>query len=214
MAHLGVGMGPLRQGNVQKALPQLERAMDICQQADLPLYFPLLAAPLGTAYLLSGRIADAASLLEKALQQALQIGFKQRQAVLLAELAEAALLAGHQEVANAHAQEALVLSRARKQRGHEATILHLLGHIARHRDVFDEAQAEAHYQQALILANKLGMRPLQAHCHRCLGTLYCQTGQAEHARAELSMAIQMYRDMEMTFWLPETEAALAEVEGR
>jgi hypothetical protein len=32
--------------------------------------------------------------------------------------------------------------------------------------------------------------------------------------AALSTAIEMYRDMEMTFWLPETEAALAEVEGR
>ncbi len=36
----------------------------------------------------------------------------------------------------------------------------------------------------------------------------------EQARAELSTAIEMYRDMEMTFWLPETEAALADVEGR
>ena len=58
------------------------------------------------------------------------------------------------------------------------------------------------------------MRPLQAHCHRGLGTLYSQTGQSEQAHAELSTAIDMYRDMEMTFWLPETEVALAEVEGR
>ena len=63
------------------------------------------------------------------------------------------------------------------------------------------------------LADELGMRPLQAHCHRGLGTLYSQTGQVEYARAALSTAIAMYRDMKMTFWLPETEAALAEVEG-
>ena len=44
--------------------------------------------------------------------------------------------------------------------------------------------------------------------------MYSQTGQSAQARAELSTAIDMYRDMEMTFWLPETEAALAEVEGR
>ena len=43
--------------------------------------------------------------------------------------------------------------------------------------------------------------------------LYRQTGQGEHARAELSTAIEMYREMAMTFWLPETEAALAAVEG-
>ena len=66
----------------------------------------------------------------------------------------------------------------------------------------------------VTLATELGMRPLQAHCHRGLGTLYSQTEQLEQARAELSMAIEMYRDMEMTFWLPETEAALADVEER
>jgi hypothetical protein len=56
------------------------------------------------------------------------------------------------------------------------------------------------------------MRLLVAHCHRGLGTLYAMTGQREQARAELSTAIAMYRGMEMTFWLPETEAALAQVE--
>ena len=58
------------------------------------------------------------------------------------------------------------------------------------------------------------MRPLQAHCHRGLGTLYMQMSQAEQARAELSMAIAMYQAMAMTFWLPKAEAALAQVDGR
>ena len=57
------------------------------------------------------------------------------------------------------------------------------------------------------------MRPLQAHCHRSLGTLYVVTGQQEQAQIALSTAIEMYRAMDMTFWLPETEAALAQVEG-
>ena len=39
-------------------------------------------------------------------------------------------------------------------------------------------------------------------------------GHHEHARAELSAAIALYRAMDMTFWLPEAEAALAQVEGR
>ena len=56
--------------------------------------------------------------------------------------------------------------------------------------------------QALALAEALGMRPLQAHCHRGLGTLYATTGQQEQARAELSAAVDLYRTMEMTFWLP------------
>jgi hypothetical protein len=55
------------------------------------------------------------------------------------------------------------------------------------------------------------MRPLQAHCHRGLGTLYTTTGQREQARTELSTAIELYRAMEMRFWLTQTEATLAQV---
>jgi hypothetical protein len=56
------------------------------------------------------------------------------------------------------------------------------------------------------------MHPLQAHCHRGLGMLYATTGQRAQACTELSTAIALYRAMDMTFWLPQTEAALAQVE--
>jgi Flp pilus assembly protein TadD len=68
--------------------------------------------------------------------------------------------------------------------------------------------AEAAYREALALAEALGMRPLQAHCHLGLGMLYGTLGQQEEARRELSTAIAMYRAMAMTFWLPQAEAAL------
>jgi hypothetical protein len=57
------------------------------------------------------------------------------------------------------------------------------------------------------------MHPLQAHCHHGLGKLYATTGRGAEARVELSAAIELYGAMEMTFWLPQAEAALAEVEG-
>jgi len=41
-----------------------------------------------------------------------------------------------------------------------------------------------------------------------------QASQQEQARTALATAIEMYRAMEMTFWLPQAEAALAQVEGR
>jgi hypothetical protein len=55
------------------------------------------------------------------------------------------------------------------------------------------------------------MRPLQAHCHLGLGTLYATTGQREQARTEQSTAIALYRTMDMTFWLPQAEATLAQI---
>jgi hypothetical protein len=64
------------------------------------------------------------------------------------------------------------------------------------------------------LAEELGMRPLQAHCHRGLGTLYATISQQEQARVEISTTIEMYQAMEMAFWLLQAEAVLAQVEGR
>jgi hypothetical protein len=41
-----------------------------------------------------------------------------------------------------------------------------------------------------------------------------KSGRHDHARAELSAAIALCRALEMTFWLSQVEATLAEVEGR
>jgi len=116
---------------------------------------------------------------------------------------------GHGEEALQHARQALDLALQQKDRGDEALALHQLGVVHAHADLPDVAQAEAYYQQAQTLADELGMRPLQAHCHRGLGMLYTKTGQQEQARAELSTAMEMYRTMEMTFWLPQVEVVLA-----
>jgi tetratricopeptide (TPR) repeat protein len=130
-------------------------------------------------------------------------------------VSEAYLLAGHMQEAVHFAERALDLARAHKERGHEAWALRLLGEIAAHQDPPEAESAEHHYWQALALAEGLGMRPLMAHCHLGLGTLYAKTGQRQQACAELSTAIEMYRAMAMTFWLPQAEARLAEaIESR
>jgi hypothetical protein len=49
------------------------------------------------------------------------------------------------------------------------------------------------------------MRPLHGHCHLGLGRLHRQTGNAEAAAAEVAAARDLYRAMEMTFWLHEAE---------
>jgi tetratricopeptide (TPR) repeat protein len=131
----------------------------------------------------------------------------------LRQLSAIYLLAGRVDEACQPACQALDLSRQQKMRGLEALALHQLGAIYGHAGDPDVPAAEACYQQALALAQELGMRPLQAHCHRGLGTLYAKTNRPEQASVALATAIALYRAMEMTFWLPQTEAALSAVEG-
>jgi tetratricopeptide (TPR) repeat protein len=122
-------------------------------------------------------------------------------------------LAGRGEEAWQCARQALDVARQHNERANGAYALHQMGVVHAHADLPDVGQAEAHYQQALTLANELGMRPLQAHCHLGLGRLYSRTGRGEEARVALSTAIDLYRAMEMTVWLSKAEAALAQILG-
>jgi tetratricopeptide (TPR) repeat protein len=135
------------------------------------------------------------------------IGFQARCGL---SLGEAQLLAGRLEEAQVLAEQALTLTRAHQERGNQAYALRLLGDIAARREPPECDQAKVHYHQALALANELGMRPLVAHCHLGLGKLYATIGRRAEARADLSVAIELYRAMEMTFWLPQAEAALVQ----
>jgi tetratricopeptide (TPR) repeat protein len=213
-AYRSVGVLCLRQGDLHQALPLLERAAGICENADLPLYFSMLASALGTAYVLCGRIDDAMRLLERALEQTTSSSPTPIRNAQLFTLGEAHLHAGRLEEAHTLAAQVLEHVRSHQERGREAYALRLLGDIAAQRTPLDVDAAISHYRQALALAEALGMRPLQAHCHHGLGTLYLKSGRQEPARTELSAAIELYRTMDMAFWLPQAEAVLVEVEGR
>jgi tetratricopeptide (TPR) repeat protein len=170
-----------------------------------------MAEPLGAAYTLAGRIANAVPLLTQALEQSIATEMVVTQTPCRVSLGEAQLLVGHLEEAHALAEHALAFARAHQERGNEAYALRLLGEIAARRDPLESAQAVLYYQQALALTDELGMRPLMAHCHLGLGILYSRIGRREPARAELSTALTLLRSMGMTFWLPQAEAALATV---
>jgi tetratricopeptide (TPR) repeat protein len=213
MAAWEVGLLALRQGDLSRALPWLEQAVDLCQEADLPFYFPRMAAILGAAYTLSRRIAEAVPLLTRALEQIAATGTVGDQALCRLSLGEAYLAACRLEEAHALAERMLALARTHQERGHEAHALRLLGQIAARRTPPEPRPAEDSYRQALALADELGMRPLMAHCHLGLGKLYAGIGRRADACTELIAAIGLYRAMDMPFWLAQAEVTLVEVKG-
>jgi tetratricopeptide (TPR) repeat protein len=209
-AHAWLGHLYLAQGDLEHAIRVLEPGLALCRASGDRSQLRQIAAALGYASALQGRLAEGLILLEEAISEAIRTGGLIGLAYRVAWLSEVCRLAGRGEEAWQHARQALDLARQQKARGHEALVLHQLGVVQAHADPPDVVQAEAYYQQALALAEELGMRPLQAHCHLGLGRLYGQTGRREQAHAALATAIALYRDMEMTFWLPQTEAALAQ----
>jgi tetratricopeptide (TPR) repeat protein len=171
VAAFGVGRLSLHQGDLSQAIAVCQRSLAVCQTHDLRDWIPDLAASVGYAYALAGRLPEALTLIEQAIGQC----------------------------------------EVRRGGALEAAFVIWLGEVAAQRQPPPGERAEAHYRQALTLAQELGMRPLQAHCHQGLGVLYAAAGQRAQAHAALSTAIALYRDMEMHFWLPQAEATLVRV---
>jgi class 3 adenylate cyclase/tetratricopeptide (TPR) repeat protein len=211
IAYDGAGILSLRQGDLPHAIRILERGLALRQARGIRGYrgFPGDSCALACAYALSGRISEA----QRRLEQIRESG-EVRQEGLPASLIEAFWLTGRPHVALMFAHHAVQSFRTHREQGHEGWALRLLGEIHSRLEPPAIQAAEAFYRQAFGLADDLGMRPLQAHCHLGLGRLYHQTGRAAQARTTLTTAIELYQAMDMTFWLPQAEAALAQVEGR
>ncbi|HEV8458162.1 MAG TPA: sigma 54-interacting transcriptional regulator [Methylomirabilota bacterium] len=207
-AYGGVGTLFLLKGELDSAIPVLERGRDLCEVLNFPLLLPVLESTLGAAYALSARHAEAIRLLEHAVRQAVSMKRMGEHSMLVTRLGEAYLLAGRVDDAVESAQRALQLSREHRERGREAYSLRLLGEIASGRDSLDVEKAEASYREAATLGEELEMRPLLAHCNLGLARLYHRAERRPAAEACLARAIAMFRALDMPFWLKRAEAEL------
>ena len=119
----------------------------------------------------------------------------------------AALRLGRLDEARSLGDRALRYSLSRP--GTAAHTLHLLGDIATHPGWLDAESGEVHYRQALALAEPRGMRPLVGHCHLGLGKLYGRTGNRAQAQEHFTIAMSLYRGMDMQYWLNEAEREIS-----
>jgi tetratricopeptide (TPR) repeat protein len=197
-------------GEHDQAIALAERGLALCRDWSLTVLSPVLARVSGHAYALSGRVVEGVSFLRNAVTGHESAGRRGTASSVFGQLGEALLLAGQLEDADAFATRSLVLTREVGGPGPEAWALRLLDEIASYRQPPDVAAAESRYRQALALAEPRGMRPLIAHCHLGLGTLYRRTGKREQAHEHLTTATTMYREMGMTYWLEKAKAEIDE----
>ena len=210
-AFLGLAHLQSARGELSQAARLFERAVAQCRDWSFTLLSPMAMAPLGHVYAWAGRLEEGVSWLQQAVTAYEFAGIGWRQSISVAQLGEAYLLADRAEDARVCADRAVKLARERGERGYEAWSLRLLGEVASHHSRPDVATAEAHYGAAMALASELEMRPLVAHCHHGLGTLYRRMGKREQPHEHLTTATTMYREMDMQFWLQKAETEMCQL---
>ncbi len=203
-ADQALGVIRLRRGDFQRAIDVLGRRRALQPQASLAPLYVETDMLLGLARALAGHIDEGTMLLASAVKQAEAMGMVVSQSQRVAWQGEAALLAGRVAEADALARRAFELARAHGEQGNEAWAQRLLGEVA----LTPRAAGQEHYECALALGEKLGMRPLVAHCHLGLGKLSRRTHDGVRAQEHLTTAATMYREMDMGFYLTQAEKAL------
>jgi len=212
LAYWAAGILRLLEGDWAQARSLLEHDIAVARAGNVMLMLPLAAASSAWVLAQLGEAGEATSRLregEELLERYAARGHVSNLAWACYQLGHACLLLGRLDEAQRLGDRTLASSP--RHPGFAAHARHLLGDVATHPDRFDAESGEAQYREALALAEPRGMRPLAAHCHLSLGTLYAKIGRPAQARSELSAAIALYHAMEMTFWLPQAEAALAQV---
>jgi class 3 adenylate cyclase/tetratricopeptide (TPR) repeat protein len=203
---LAIGTFHVRRGDVERAIGPFERARDLCQRHDVPLWKPVFASFLGYSLALSARFSEAESLLREALDEAALMRMAVFHSQMIMWLSEARLLMGAVEEAGALAAEALESTRDKHEAGLEGWALRLVAEVTTQQDPLDVARAEDLYRQAMQQAGRLGMRPLTARCHLGLGALYRRAGKDQPAKAELATAAGLFRTMQMRLWSDRVDA--------
>jgi class 3 adenylate cyclase/tetratricopeptide (TPR) repeat protein len=198
----------LLKGDLDKAIPILERALTTCRLSNILVYIPFVSSRLGFAYMNAGRVIEGLPFLEQGVEDSASVGRLAFLSLSTAWLSEGHLLLGHIEKADVLAERALKIAKEHKEHAHEAWALKLLGDVAMGHKPPKTQHAESCYRDAFAVSLELGMRPLQAHCHLGLGKVYAAVGAVEQARAEMAAATELYRSMEMNLWLVRADALL------
>ena len=209
LAHIYYDLGYFYgvKGELDQAVETLEQAYALINEWKLTYLSPFITGFLGHVCALSGRTAEGIALLEQALSQYEALGSGLFRSLVRVQYGEALHLAGRLDDAQSAANHGLALARRRAERGHEAYALRLLGDIAVHPESAEPEAAQAHYSEALTLADSLGMRPLVAHCHLGLGRLHRREGRPQDADAALAKAAALYQDLGMAHWRDQAIAA-------
>ena len=199
-AHFAASMLHLHKGDWARAHGPIEHWITMLRTGNVAIHLPWaiassawVLAQIGEASEALNRIREGEQLLE---QQAAR-GVVGHRGWAYGAVSRACLLLGLLDEARCMANRSVESSQ--RQSGFAAHALLLLGDVTSHPDRFDAASSAVHYQEALALAERHGMRPLVAHCHLGLSKLYRRTGKLEHAHEHLTTATTMYRVLDMGF---------------
>ena len=198
----------LAQGDLEPAIRVLDEGLVLCRASGDRNSLRLILAGLGYASALQGRLAEGRVLLEEAISESIRTGARNPR--WLAWLSEVCRLAGRDEQAWQHARQALDLARQRKERGTRRSRCTSLASSRL-------TTTPPIPSRPKPTTSRPSLWPRNSACARSrpiaiAASARCMPRPAPRSRPapRCPPPLTRYRDMDMTFWLPRAEGALAQ----
>ena len=205
------GLVWLRRGHLERALGFLQPSLEACREKHLDVWRPIPSSLLGLTLALSGRLDEAMPLLKDGVHLSEVLDVKAYLALWTLHWAEGLMAAGEDERAREMARHALDLAGSHKERGHQAWAWRLLGDLASRRGAPALAEAEAHYREALGIAEELRMQPVVAHAKLGLGRVMRLAGDRARAEEYVVTAFMSFRGMDVPYWVKKCGAEMMQL---
>ncbi len=212
-ACFGLGSARAQRGEFESAIEVLERGTAVAEATGLGGAYLELVLPLASAYGLSGRVGRAMELLPAAVARAMALRHSLGHWIRSGGLAEALLYAGRPSEALPMARLFLEITRSVGARGNEAWATKLLAEVLATHGGMEARDAAPMLGRAISLARELEMRPLEARCQLALGSLLREQASYGEAEASLRSCADIFRSLEMPFWLARAEAEMKQLRG-
>jgi class 3 adenylate cyclase/tetratricopeptide (TPR) repeat protein len=179
-AHRGLGLVALARGDADEAVRTFDRVLRLCRAHDLDAYESRVMAGLGIAKARTGAVTEGVSLLENAVALDSASEPRTTSSATVIALAEAYFHAGELTRGLATANEAVDRATEREEQGAAAYARWIVAMISLAASE-DFSAAEMAFETAASIASDLRLKPLLAHCHLGLATVYVRQGRRGEA---------------------------------
>jgi tetratricopeptide (TPR) repeat protein len=209
IAYWNAGTLDLATGEWERARARIEHGIAALRTAGASLAVPWAVAGAAWSLAQLGRAEEALAGLAESEQLAEALAARDApggaRGTRLHVLGRACLALGR--LADAQSLGERAVEASPHQPAYAAHAWHLLGDVATNAEHFDFERALGCYHEALVRAEPRGMRPLIAHCYLGIGRVHGRLGERDTAGEHLARAAMMYRDMGLSYWLDQAEAA-------
>ena len=210
IASLWLGTAQVVRGDAEPAVANFDRMLRLARENELGFIVAWVGMGVADAYRLLDKPGDAVQILAESLALARQFKLVIAEEWCVLGMGQLHLTNGSLEDAVECGRHALEIGRSRGLPWCESVAMRLLGSTCARLGPEHFAEAERHLTDAVTRAADMKARPELAHAHREHGVFLAVADRVTEAQRSFARAIDLYRNMGMTFWLQDTEALLGE----